>query len=265
MNLSAINKATKGNTRTTGITDFAELSIYKVYANPEQPRKEFATFELMKLAHDIRDNGLLQPIVVVKREGKYMIVSGERRYRAHEYLQKPTIQAHIINADDDKVLELSLIENIQREDLSDFEIAMHIAKLWDSGRYENKRDLASAIGKSQSYISKSLGCLKLDEEIRSDLKENKPNIGLSVLEEISRVKEPAVQKDVYEKYKSGDIKREDVALARKNEVKEVEAKKPKYILKNEKYTKHGLLNYLLERVSHKLKYSKTYIITIEEI
>jgi len=230
MNLSAINKITAGKTRTSGISDFAELELSKVYANPEQPRKEFDTHLLIELAHDIETNGLLQPIVVVKRDNGYMIVSGERRYRAHkEFTSIRTIKAHIINADDSKVLELALIENIQREDLTDFEIAVHIGKLQASGNYSCKRDLAKAIGKSQSYLSKAFSCLKLDESIIKDIEEGKRDVGLSVLDEIARVKDKPMQTEVYRMYLSGFLTRDGIAEYRDliMETPEVADVKPK--------------------------------------
>lgn len=211
MNLSKIEQVTKGNTRKDGISAFSELQLSKVYANPNQPRKEFEYIALMELGHDIRENGLLQPIVVVKRDDGYMIVSGERRYRAHkEWTDMITIKAHIISVDDDKVLELALIENIQREDLTDFEIAVHIGKLQASGNYRCKRDLAKAIGKSQSYLSKAFSCLKLDESIIKDLEAGKRNIGLSVLDEIARLPDVKIQKEVYDLVVKKEITRDEI-------------------------------------------------------
>ena len=211
MNLSAIERITKGKTRTSGISNFAEIEISKVYANPDQPRKEFNEEDISELAMAIQQDGLLQPIVVVKRDNGYMIVSGERRYRAHLWLEYKTIKTHVINVDDAKVLELALIENIQREDLTDFEVAIHIGKLWASKNYATKLHLSSALGKSSSYLSKAFSSLKLDESIIKDVQENKREIGLSVLDEISRVKDKAMQKDVYRMYLSGFITRDGIA------------------------------------------------------
>ncbi|MDQ7067769.1 MAG: ParB/RepB/Spo0J family partition protein [Sulfurimonas sp.] len=208
MNLSKINKATAGKTNTTGISSFMELELSKVYPNPAQPRKQFSEDEITELCLSIQQDGLLQPIVVVKRDAGYMIVSGERRYRAHVKGKFLTIQANIIRVDDDKVLELALIENIQREDLTDFEVAVHIGKLWASGNYNTKGYLSLTLGKSPSYVSKAFSCLKLDSEIIHDLEENKHNISISVLDEISRVTH--FQKKVYDKYIAGEITRDDI-------------------------------------------------------
>ena len=205
---SKITVATAGKTKTTGISPFNELEISKVFPNPDQPRKQFDDIE--ELAATIKEHGLLQPITVVKKDNGYMIIAGERRYKAHLYNEAKTIKAYIVDVSEEQVEELTLIENIQRNDLTDFELAKHICKLWDSGRYEKKSDLATRIGKSDSYVSKSFNCLKLDSEIIDHIEQNKTPISISVMDEIARVKDPVVQKEVYEKYSAGEITRDDI-------------------------------------------------------
>jgi ParB/RepB/Spo0J family partition protein len=205
---SKIGAVTAGKTRTAGISPFSELEITKVYPNPEQPRKQFNDIE--QLAATIKEHGLLQPITVVKKFDGYMIISGERRYKAHLHNQSKTIKAHIIDASNEVVEELTLIENIQRNDLTDFEVAKHICKLWDSGRYEKKSDLATKIGKSDSFVSKSFSCLKLDSEIIDHIEQNKIPISIGVMDEIARVKDKDTQKEVFEKYNNREITRDDI-------------------------------------------------------
>ncbi|MFW0714193.1 ParB/RepB/Spo0J family partition protein [Aliarcobacter butzleri] len=206
--LSEITKATAGKTKTSGISPFSELEITKVYPNPDQPRKAFEDIE--ELATTIQEHGLLQPITVVKKDDGYMIVSGERRYKAHLFNEAKTIKAYILDATDEKVQELTLIENIQRNDLTDFEIANHIVGLWKTGRYEKKSDLAKKVGKSESYVSKAFSSLNLDDEILEDIAVNKKDISISVMDEISRVKDKKVQKEVYKKYNAGEITRDNI-------------------------------------------------------
>lgn len=195
MNLDKIDKVTKGKTKTAGVSPFSELELSKVYPNPNQPRKSFTG--IPELAAQIAQDGLLQPIAVVKREDGYMIVSGERRYQAHVYNDAKTIKAHIITADDAKVQELALIENIQREDLTPFEVAKHITQLWASGNYERKSNLAAALGKPASYISKTFKAVKLSPAITDHLEESKSDIGLEILQELSRIKDEETQIDLY--------------------------------------------------------------------
>ena len=207
-NLAENTKATAGKTKTTGISPFSELEISKVYPNPDQPRKAFEDIE--ELAATIKERGLLQPITVVKKDDGYMIISGERRYKAHLFNEAKTIKAYILDATDEEVQELTLIENIQRNDLTDFEIANHIVKLWKTGRYAKKSDLAKKVGKSESYVSKAFSSLNLDDEILEDIAVNKKDISISVMDEISRVKDKKVQKEVYQKYNAGEITRDDI-------------------------------------------------------
>mgnify|MGYP002713245160 CR=1 FL=1 len=204
MNLEAINSATQGKTRTSGVSPFLELEISKVYPNPNQPRKQFEAID--ELANSIKENGLIQPIAVVKTDKGYMIISGERRYRACQSIGLKTIKAHTIQADDKKVQELALVENIQRDDLTDFEKAKFINQLWASGYYTKKQDLAKAIGKLPAYISKVFKAIKLSDEIIADIEEHKKDIGLEVLQELSNVKDKDVQLQLYQ----NGAKRDDI-------------------------------------------------------
>lgn len=262
MNIEALNNATAGKTRTSGVSPFSEIETSRIYANPNQPRKSFENIE--ELASSIMQDGLIQPIAVVKREGgRYMIVSGERRFRACIYLNHTTIKAHVLDIDDAKVQELALVENIQREDLNDFEKAKFISELWASGNYKQKQELANAIGKSRSYISKAFSCLKLDESIAKDLEDNKHDIGLSVLEEISRIKDKKIQLSTYKKYKAGEIKRDDISQVKKVSL----GKKEKYSTKvTGSDIVSGLqITELLRLYKHEPKALAQYKITITEL
>lgn len=257
MDFSKITAVTAGKTKTSGISPFSELEISKVYPNPDQPRKQFDDIE--ELASTIKEHGLLQPITVVKKDDGYMIVSGERRYKAHLFNEAKTIKAHIIDVSEDEIEELALIENIQRNDLTDFEIAKGIVKRWNSGKYEKKSDLAKKIGKSESYVSKAFSALKLNDEILEDIATNKKDISVSVMDEISRVKDKDVQKEVYQKYNAGEITRDDIK----------EYKEPKF---NEifKFTKTGWTNLFFDYIKQdwvfkKLKDEETYELRIKEV
>jgi len=189
---------------------FMELEVTNIYANPNQPRKEFDSEYIKELSQSIVENGLIQPIAVVKTDMGYMIISGECRYKATLLAELSTIKAHIIHADAKKIDELSLIENIQRKDLTQFEIAKFIYVLWQSGNYEKKKDLAKVIGKRDTYVSKALSIFNLPENIVKDIENNKRDISISVLDEIARAGDSEVQKEAYTKYKAGDIKRDDI-------------------------------------------------------
>lgn len=107
-------------------------------------------------------------------------------------------------------LELKNIFPNPSEELTDFSKAKYIGKLWASGKYSQKKDLAKEICKSQSYISKALSCLKLNDKIIANIEKMKQDIPLSVLDEIARIKDPLVQQDVYKKYITKEITRDDI-------------------------------------------------------
>lgn len=287
--LSKIGAVTAGKTRTTGISPFSELEISKVYPNPDQPRKQFDDIE--QLAATIKEHGLLQPITVVKKDNGYMIIAGERRYKAHLHNESKTIKAHIVDVTPEAVEELTLIENIQRNDLTDFEIAKHICKLWDSGRYEKKSDLAARIGKKDSFVSKSFNCLKLDSEIIDHIEQNKTPISIGVMDEIARVKNPTVQKEVYEKYNNKEITRDEIKdfkpkkekryddgvfeVLEENSPRENVEEKQKFIFTSKKadddhsisFEDEGFFYFVNygKGAKRSFKIGKTYKITIEEI
>lgn len=242
MNFSKIDEAINETApRTTGISPYIDLEMSTVYPNPDQPRKEFNNIH--ELAESIKKHGLLQPIVVELRSNGYMIIAGERRYRACLLNKVRTIKAFILS-DQHDVQELALIENIHREDLSDFEIAKFIGTLWASGKYKQKSDLAKALSKQQSYISKAFSCLRLDESIIADLENAKHDIGLSVLEEIGRFKDKDTQREVYQKYIAKEITRDDFVCF-KPEAKISQGKKSR--VTTEVIIRHGEDIFLLNK------------------
>lgn len=264
MNLSALDKAVATTpVRTSGISPYVELELSTVYPNPDQPRKEFKNIE--ELAETIAKYGLLQPIVVERHSDGYMIISGERRYRAHLHNEARTIKAYVMASSDNAIQELALIENIQREDLSDFEIAKFIGTLWASGKYDQKSDLARALGKRTSYISKAFSCLRLDASIIADLEEAKHDIGLSVLEEIGRFKDKETQREVYQKYIAKEITRDDFVCfkpeAKISRGKKETSDKKKIVVEVWGGTKELMQNILIQRFDPKKKYK----VTIEEL
>ena len=289
VDLSKIPSIALDKIETIGVNAFNELDISKIFPNPSQPRKQFDDIE--QLAATIKEHGLLQPITVVKKFDGYMIISGERRYKAHLHNQSKTIKAHIIDVSNEVVEELTLIENIQRNDLTDFEVAKHICKLWDSGRYEKKSDLATKIGKSDSYVSKSFNCLKLDSEIIDHIEQNKIPISIGVMDEIARVKDKDTQKEVFEKYNNKEITRDEIKEFKTKKEKRYDdgvfepieenfprenvEEKQKFIFtskkaeddKNISFENEGFFYFVNygKGANRSFKIDKTYKITIEEI
>ena len=145
--------------------DVTELPLADIYPNPDQPRKVFEESALMELADSIAKHGVSMPIVVNKEpNGKYRIIAGERRYRASKLAGKETIPVVIKQYSEREVNEISLIENLQREDLNPIEAAFAMKQLMDDYAL-TQEELSDRIGKSRSAIANTLRLLTLSDEV----------------------------------------------------------------------------------------------------
>ncbi|MBR2377594.1 MAG: ParB/RepB/Spo0J family partition protein [Clostridia bacterium] len=170
--LSALFQSTEEDySKTLGVTaediktGVLELPLTDIYANPNQPRKIFDDKALGELASSIKLNGVIMPIVVNKDgNGKYMIIAGERRYRASKLAGKDVIPAIVKEYDERRVKEISLIENLQREDLNPIEAATAMKQLMDDYGL-TQEELAERIAKSRSAVANTLRLLTLDNEV----------------------------------------------------------------------------------------------------
>lgn len=149
-----------------------KIKLSNIKKNPYQPRTIFNDEKIKELAESIEKNGLLQPIIVKPTVNGYYIVAGERRFRAFEYLNKDEIPAIIKEFDDEEMMIFSILENLQREDLSPLEEAISYKKLMDKTNYKQE-ELAEKLGKSRPYLANSLRLLKLPLEIKTYLAEGK--------------------------------------------------------------------------------------------
>jgi len=140
------------------------VSIEDVIPNFDQPRKFFDKEKLNELASSILENGIIQPIIVRKKEEKLEIIAGERRWRAAQIALLDKIPVIINNVDDKKLLEMSIVENIQRENLNPIDEAVSYKKLKEEFNY-TQDNVAKVLGKSRSYIANSLRLLTLPEEV----------------------------------------------------------------------------------------------------
>lgn len=148
------------------VNSISSLPLAQVIPNPDQPRREFDEASIAELADSIRSIGLVQPITVQKlAEGKYQIISGERRYRASKHIGADSIPAYVLQAKPSEVLEMALVENIQREDLNAIEIALAYQGLLEHGKLTQEA-LANRVGKKRATISNYLRLLRLPAEIQ---------------------------------------------------------------------------------------------------
>lgn len=145
-----------------------ELAIADIQPNPFQPRTHFDPAQLEELASSIREYGVLQPVIVRLVDGKYQLVSGERRFRASQLAQKETVPALLRQLNDREVAEMALIENLQREDLNYFEEAEGYARLIQEFQI-TQEEVAKKMGKSQPTIANKLRLLHLSEKVRREI------------------------------------------------------------------------------------------------
>ena len=159
------------------MSEMAEISISEIFPNPTQPRTEFDQEALEELADSIRTLGIIQPITV-KRDGtgRYLIISGERRWRAAQLAGLEPLPAYIREADDENLHAMALVENIQREDLNAIEIALGMQRLIDECNLTQEA-LSEKVGKKRSTVSNYMRLLKLPNEIQLALKEGLISMG----------------------------------------------------------------------------------------
>lgn len=155
----------------------SEIEIEKIESDPEQPRKEFDEEALLALAQSIKEHGVLSPIVVIKNDNKYTIVAGERRWRAAKMAGLSKIPTIVRTLDAQNRLELSIIENAQREDLSAIELATAYAKLKSQFNMTNA-EIAKRIGKSEIAITNSLRLLNLPDNAKEAMRAHKLTEGV---------------------------------------------------------------------------------------
>lgn len=162
----------KGLVEEAKPNEIVEISLDEIRSNPYQPRKIFDEEALNELAESIKEHGIVQPIIVKKSIKGYELVAGERRTKASRIAGLKAIPAIIKNFNDQEMMEIALIENIQRENLNPIEEAMAYDNILKSSNM-TQDELAKKFGKSRSYITNILGLLKLPETTKKYVEENK--------------------------------------------------------------------------------------------
>jgi len=184
------------NINTNGSSSISEVEIDQIFANPNQPRSHFDEDALTELATSIRELGVISPITLRKNDdGTYLIIAGERRFRASKLVGLTTIPAYIRTAADEQVVEMALIENIQREDLNAIEIALTFYRLMEEYKLTQER-LSDRVGKKRATIANYLRLLRLPAEIQMGIKNKKIDMGHA--RAILGISDPAVQLHLYE-------------------------------------------------------------------
>ncbi len=181
---------------TGGSSSINEIELFKIEANREQPRSIFDQEALDELAASIKALGVVQPITLREiAPDRYQIISGERRYRASILAGLSSIPAYVRKASDENVMEMALIENIQREDLNSIEIALAFQNLIETYGLTQER-LSERIGKKRATIANFLRLLKLPAEIQMGVKDKKIDMGHA--KALLSLEDPSTQLMVYE-------------------------------------------------------------------
>ena len=181
---------------TRGSSSINEIELSKIISNPDQPRRIFDEEAMEELAASISKIGVIQPITLRKIDGeKYQIIAGERRYRASQMAGLDSIPAYIKTADDDELMEMALIENIQREDLNAIEIALAYQNLIDSFSLTQEQ-LSERVGKKRATVANYLRLLKLPAEVQMGIKDRKIDMGHA--RALVTINDPVSQLAVYD-------------------------------------------------------------------
>ncbi|MBQ2025322.1 MAG: ParB/RepB/Spo0J family partition protein [Paludibacteraceae bacterium] len=182
--------------QTGGSSLIDEIELSNIEANPTQPRTIFDEEALQELATSIKELGVVQPITVREvSAGKYMIIAGERRYRASKIAGLTKIPAYIKRVSDETMMEMALVENIQREDLNAIEIALTYQRLLDDYQFTQEK-LSERVGKKRATVANYLRLLKLPAEIQLGL--TKKEIDMGHARALINVDDPTVMIKLYE-------------------------------------------------------------------
>jgi ParB family chromosome partitioning protein len=214
--------------------EIIEIDINELRVNPYQPRKVFDKEALQELADSIKEHGVFQPIIVKRSIKGYEIVAGERRFRASKLAGKTTIPAIVRDFNDEQMMEIALLENLQRENLTAIEEAQAYKNMLEQLNL-TQEELAKKVGKSRSHITNILGLLRLPEDVQNMVNSSKISMGhariLSKLDNEEEIRNLA-NKIVEEKMSVRDIEKisQEPTLERKNKIT-----KKKEVKENYKY------------------------------
>ncbi len=178
------------------VGNIIEIPLEDIIANPHQPRTQFDQEAIEELANSIKQLGVIQPITVRKKGKKFDLISGERRLRASKIAGLKTIPAYVRLADDREMLEMALVENIQREDLDPIEIALSFQAMIDQLNL-TQDEMSKRVGKKRSTITNYLRLLKLDPIIQTGIRDNFISMGHG--RALINIEDNAVQLEFYEK------------------------------------------------------------------
>ena len=194
---------TDAEVQTAGSSNICEVSVEKIQPNPNQPRRDFDDDSLQELANSIRQIGIIQPITLRDMgDGSYTIIAGERRWRASQRAGLTHIPAYIRTVDDENMMEMALVENIQRQDLTALEIALAYQHLIEQYNLTQEQ-LSDKVGKNRATVANYLRLLKLPAPIQMALKNKEIDMGHA--RALLALNDPKAQLEVFNEFKKDKI------------------------------------------------------------
>lgn len=241
-----LNEATKDSIQN--------IKLDELRSNPYQPRKTFDEEALQELSDSIKEHGVFQPIIVKKGIKGYEIIAGERRVKASIMAGLKEIPAIVRDFNDQEMMEIALLENLQRENLTAIEEANAYKKLQENLNI-TQEELAKRLGKSRSHITNMLGLLSLPEDIQKDVQEK--NISMAHARVLSKLENKEQQENLVKKIKDEKISVHELENMTSNEKYERKNKINKTTKKNNEY--QFIENELCEKLGTKVKIKKNKI------
>lgn len=236
-----------------------EMDIDKVSPNKEQPRKNFSEDSLQELSESIRVHGVIEPLIVAKRKDNknhiyYQIIAGERRWRAAKIAQLKTVPVIVKEYDDTQILEIALIENIQREDLNPMDEAVSISNIIKLRGY-TQDEFANKFGKSRTYVTNILGLLKLPEDVKKMVE--KRTLSMSHARVLSKIDDEEKVVRLAKQVITDELSVRELEKITQDDKKEIEVVKNKKSGYDHKYRMYE--NIIMDNLDTKVRVSKKKI------
>ena len=251
---------TMDDNETKGSSYISEIALDKISPNPDQPRVDFDDDTMEELSTSIKKIGVIQPVTLRELEdGQFQIIAGERRYRASLMAQLKTIPAYVKTVEDEDVMEMALVENIQREDLNAIEIALTYQKLIDTQSLTQEQ-LSERVGKKRATIANYMRLLKLPAEVQMGIKDKKIDMGHA--RALVTIADPVVQLNLYNKIIKENLSVRKVEAIVKSEIAKL-ANQAKATSQNSAKKTADEFDVLRKHLSHffntpvEFKYNKT--------
>lgn len=239
---------------TTPKEDIVEVKLSELRSNPYQPRQTFDQEKLVELANSIKEYGVLEPIIVTKSIKGYEIVAGERRTKACQLIGKETIPAIIKEFTDNEMMEIALLENIQRENLTAIEEAEAYANLIKTLNITQEQ-LATKIGKSRVYVTNMLGLLRLPENVKLDILNG--NISMGHAKVLSKLDDLELINKLVERIKNEHLSVRDL----ENITSGIDYKRKNEIVRIKSPSKYEFVEEVLtDKIGHKVKIKNNKIL-----